>query len=71
MLVTVRGVDRRTRQLHAWQEVTAVFCLILAVALAILVFGLARGDRTGMVLGGLMTLSAGLNLRVQFRRRPK
>jgi hypothetical protein len=67
----VRRVDRRTRQLHAWQEATAVFCLLVAVALAVFVFGIVRGDRTALIGGGLLTLSSGINLRVQFRRRPK
>lgn len=48
-----------------------MFCLLVAVALAVFVFGIVRGDRTALIGGGLLTLSSGINLRVQFRRRPK
>lgn len=69
--ISVRRVDRRTRQLHAWQEATVVFCLLAAVTLALFIYGIISRDRTALICGGLFTLSTGISLRVQLRRRPK
>lgn len=47
-----------------------MFSLLAAAALALLVLGLVRGDQPATVGGALLTLSMGINLVTQLRRRP-
>jgi hypothetical protein len=70
MLATLPCVDHRTRRRHARQELIAVFCLLLTVAIAILAFALVRREWPLVAMGGLLSLSTGINVLTQVRRRP-
>ena len=47
-----------------------MFCLLLTVAIAILAFALVRREWPLVAMGGLLSLSTGINVLTQVRRRP-
>jgi len=60
-------VDQQTRGRHASQELAVLFGVLLAEAVALLVWAVASRDWEQVAVGGLLCVSTGINFSAQLR----
>lgn len=61
-------MNQQTRRRHARQELTVLFGVLLAIAVALVVWAVVSRDWEQVAVSGLLCISMGINFSVNLRR---